>query len=281
LYELVRQAQPVTVRQVFYLAVSAGLIEKTQNAYKNIVVHYLAQMRRAKQLPYGWITDNTRLMRKPNTYDNLEAWLEESAQLYRRNIWARQRSYVEIWLEKDALSGVLYPTTKLWDVPLMVTRGYASLTFLYEAAEYMKAQEKDIHIYYFGDHDPSGRDIPRKVEEDLRALAPETQLTFTRVAVEPWQIARWNLPTRPTKETDSRSKTFEGESVEVDAIPPDTLRRLVRDCIEQHVDGHALQVAMVAEQNERQLLKLLTPEKLTQLMEENDLEDIDESRYLR
>jgi hypothetical protein len=145
----------------------------------------------------------------------------------------------------------------------------------------MKAQEKDVHIYYFGDHDPSGRDIPRKVEEDLRTLAPETQITFTRVAVEPWQIAAWNLPTRPTKTTDSRSISFEGESVEVDAIPPDTLRQLVSDCIEQHIDRHALQLAIIAEENERKILDLLTPGSIARLSEEHGIEDGDEPRWLR
>jgi hypothetical protein len=278
LREIMQPAQPVTVRQVFYMAVSAGIVEKTEKAYKNTVGRLLTEMRRDGELPFSWIADNTRWMRKPKTYDDLEDLLNETAALYRRNLWRQQGRYVEIWLEKDALSGVLYPATAQWDVPLMVTRGYASLTFLYEAAEYMKAQEKEVHIYYFGDHDPSGRDIPRQVEEDLRALAPGTEMYFSRVAVEEWQIAAWNLPTRPTKEADSRSIHFKGESVEVDAIPPDRLRQLVRDCIEQHIDDAALQVTQVAEQHERRLLNILNPSNLAWLGAEYGIhaDDLDE-----
>jgi hypothetical protein len=256
LYSLVEQYQPVTVRQAFYLAVSAGVIEKTENAYKQTVCRLLAEMRRAHDLPFHWIADNTRWMRKPVSYDSLEAALDSTAQLYRRDLWNEQADYVEIWLEKDALAGVMYPMTEQWDVPLMVTRGYASISYLYESAEYLSSLGKTAHLYYFGDHDPSGRDIPRKVEGDLRAFAPDSDITFTRVAVELWQIAAWGLPTRPTKQTDSRSKTFTGDSVEVDAIPPDQLRQLVRDCIEQHIDEQALAITRRVEESERQILKM-------------------------
>jgi hypothetical protein len=273
LYGLIEQAQPVTVRQVFYLAVSAGLVEKTENAYKHTVGRLLTDMRRNEELPYEWIADNTRWMRKPRSHNSLEACLQATAQLYRRNIWSQQPVYVEIWLEKDALAGVLYQVTEQWDVPLMVTRGYASLSYLYGAAAHIRSQQKPTSIYYFGDHDPSGRDIPRKVEEELRALAPRMDILFTRVAVEPYQIALWRLPTRPTKATDSRSKSFEGESVEVDAIPPDTLRRLVEECIVPNVDERALNACLVAEDNEREILKLLTPENIAQFGNHHGLDN--------
>jgi hypothetical protein len=164
---------------------------------------------------------------------------------------------VEIWLEKDALSGVVYEVTSEWDVPLMVTRGYPSVTYLHEAAEAISAQRKPAYIYYLGDHDPSGVDIPRKVEAGLREFAPRAEIHFQRVAVLPEQIVELQLPTRPTKTTDSRSKHFEGESVEVDAIPPAKLRALVRECNELHVDQHALRVMRVAEKPERTLLQHL------------------------
>ena len=137
----------------------------------------------------------------------------------------------------------------------MVTRGYPSLTFVNAAAEDIAERGKPAYLYYFGDHDPSGVDIPRKVESDLRTFAPGADMYFQSVAVTPRQIAAWELPTRPTKKTDSRSKNFEGESVEVDAIEPKTLRELVRDCIERHVDQRALEVVEVAEESEREILE--------------------------
>jgi hypothetical protein len=267
LLELIEPHAPVTVRQAFYLAVSAGLIPKTEQAYKNSVVGQLADMRRDGELPFDSIADNTRWMRKPRTYKNLEEALRQTAQFYRRSLWREQDEYVEIWLEQDALAGVLYDVTATWDVPLMVTRGYPSLSFLYGAAEAIKAQEKPTFIYYFGDWDPSGVDIPRFVEESLEELTGEADIAFIREAVEPWQIDRWHLPTRPTKTSDSRSKNFTGESVEVDAIPPDQLRQIVNGCIESHVDEEQLRVTRVAEASERELLRLLNPSTITRLRE--------------
>ena len=107
-------------------------------------------------------------------------------------------------------------------------------------------------------------DIPRKVEFDLRTFAPETEIHFECVAVTPEQIVDWQLPTRPTKKTDSRSKNFKGESVEVDAIEPEKLRELVRDCIQRHVDVDALEVLEVAEESEREILYELATRQRTE-----------------
>ena len=112
----------MTVRQVFYRLVSSGVIPKTEASYKNIVVRLLGIMRREGDLPFRWIADNTRWMRKPSTYSSLEHALDNTIATYRRALWDQQDSYVEIWLEKDALAGVLYDVTAEWDVPLMVTR---------------------------------------------------------------------------------------------------------------------------------------------------------------
>lgn len=230
----------MTVRQVFYQLVSRGVIAKTESEYKQTVVRLLTEMRRADEIPFGWIADNTRWMRKPRTYSSLASMLQQSTRLYRRALWDDQDVYVEVWLEKDALAGMLYEETEPWDVPLIVTRGYASVSYLYEAAAAIAAEDKPAYLYYFGDFDPSGCDITRAVERGLREFAPEAEIHFQRVAVTREQIAQWELPTRPTKQTDSRSKNFEGESVEVDAIPPAQLRSLVRGCIERHIDRDAL-----------------------------------------
>ena len=251
IWRVVRRDQPMTVRQVFYRLVSLGAIAKTEIEYKATVCRLLAEMRRGRMLPYGWIADNTRWMRKPVTYADLEAALHETARTYRRALWSSQDAYVEIWLEKDALAGVMAQVTGEWDVPLMVTRGYPSLSYLYEAGEYITRLRKPVYLYYFGDHDPSGVDIPRKVERDLREFAPGAEIHFERVAVTPEQIDAWRLPTRPTKRTDSRSKAFEGESVEVDAIPPDDLRDLVGDCITRHINEQELVASMATEREER------------------------------
>lgn len=257
LYHVVEQNRPVTVRQVYYRMVALGAIDKTEAEYQNVVVRLLGQMRRGGELPFGWIADHTRWMRKPETFDSIEEALHLTAATYRKALWTRQASYVEIWLEKEALAGVMLTETSKWDVPLMVTRGYPSLTFLHSAAEDLSARGRPAYLYYLGDHDPSGVDIPRRVEQDLRTFAPQVEIHFDRVAVTPEQIETLQLPTRPTKRSDSRAKSFSGESVEVDAIEPAALRQIVDGVIDRHVDHGELLILEAAEQSERAILERL------------------------
>lgn len=243
---------PMTVRQVYYALVSLGAIPKTEGAYKQACYHLLA-LRRLAVIPYEFIADNTRWMRKPATYKGLEQFLEISKQTYRRMLWADQDIYLEVWIEKDALAGVIYDVTGPWDVPLMVTRGYPSETYLYEAAEALKDQDKPSFIYYLGDYDPSGQNIAQTTAEKLRGFG--ATFTFINYAVTPEQIRRLNLPTRPTKKTDSRAKGWDGESVELDAIPANTLRGMVREAIESHIDPEIYYRTRQAEALERETLE--------------------------
>src|SRR4051812_12206647 len=255
LIEIARAMQPCTVRQGFYQATVRGLVEKTEAGYAK-VQRLLADLRRSGDLPWGWIADNTRWQRKPRTWDRLEDALETTARTYRRSLWSDALSYVEVWLEKDALAGVLLPVTSRWDVPLMVSRGYASLSFLYEAASYIGTLDRPAYLYHFGDFDPSGQNAAAKIKDTLRELAPEADIHFEQVAVRPYQIEILGLPTRPTKATDSRTKKWTGgESVELDAIDANHLRMLCDANIRRHIDTDQLAKLEGAERSEKDLLK--------------------------
>jgi len=253
---LLAEQRPATVRGLFYLAETGGLVPKTQQGY-NAVDRYLIQMREEGEVPFAWIADHTRWTRKPASYASPEEALEELARTYRKDPWQDQPAYVEIWCEKDALVGVLYQETRAWDVPLMVSRGFTSLTFVYEAAQALLEVDKPAHIYYFGDHDPSGVAVDRAIERRLRQFAPGADIHFTRVAVLPEQVTEWKLPTRLTKKSDSRSRTFRGDSVEIDAVPPTRLRQLVRECIVGHIDWGVWKEAKAEEKEEREGLQRL------------------------
>jgi hypothetical protein len=218
-------------------------------------------MREKGKIPFAWIADNTRWMRKPDSYDSLADALQNTSKAYRRALWNDQAVYVEIWTEKDALASVLLEETAPWDVPLMVSRGFSSKTYLCEVAHAIVAEGKPAFLYYFGDHDPSGIHIDRHIERTLRRYAPEAEIHFERVAVLEDQIRAGNLPTRPTKKTDSRSKNFKGESVEVDAIEPRRLREMVSECITQHLDQGVLERTRRVEQLERETLEKLAGER--------------------
>jgi hypothetical protein len=253
LLEIIEAGKPMTVRQVFYQATVHGLVEKAETGYSKVQTD-LTVMRRAGDLPYDWLADNTRWQRKPRTFDSVEDALKETAKFYRKALWNDANCYVEIWLEKDALAGVVYPVTGMFDVPLMVARGYASLSFLYSAAEYISELTVPTFIYHLGDFDPSGVNAGEKIEATLREMAPDADITFRRLAVTPEQIVEWNLPTRPTKKSDTRSKNFGEISVELDAIEPNRLRRLVQQAIEQHLPKRQFKVLKAAEKCERAII---------------------------
>lgn len=254
LVRIVARMRPMTVRQVFYQATSVhGLVEKTEAGYRQIQ-NDLVLLRRAKRLAYDSLADATRWQRKPRTYDSPQEAVAETARLYRKRLWTRASVYVEIWLEKDALAGVVWPITDKYDVPLMVSRGYASLSFLHSAAEAISKEGRPTYIYHLGDYDPSGVNAGAKIEQTLREMAPEAEIHFERLAVTEAQIALWRLPTRPTKKTDSRAKGFGEISVELDAIEPSRLRALVEGAILEHLPQRELDVLKVAEESEREVL---------------------------
>jgi hypothetical protein len=258
-HEILSVVDSLTVRQVFYQLVSRSAIPKTEEGYKK-VVRNIRDMRRGNWLPYSWIADNTRWARRPNTFKDVSQFLDEQSRIYRKAIWEDQKKNIEIWCEKDALAGVISDVTYPWDVPLYVTRGYPSDTLAYNAVNHYRDSEKPVKIYYFGDWDPSGKDISRNLEEKLRGFAREMRvdLFFERVAVLDWQIREWGLPTRPTKKSDSRSKNFVGESVELDAIPPAHLQELVKKVIRENIDPAVYDRTVKIEQVERANLEQIT-----------------------
>jgi hypothetical protein len=252
---------PVTVRGLYYQAEVANApgIDKTDSSYVKVQRQVL-NLRREGRLAYGDISDATRWMRKPRSHDSIEDAIAHTARTYRRSLWTDAEDYVEIWCEKDALAGVIYPITSLYDVPLMVARGYASETFCYEAIAAREGDDRPYYVYYLGDFDRSGRDAARALEEKLTRFAEEDgiEVIFEQIAVTLDQIAKWNLPTRkPKRESKADKKWSYLFACELDAISPDRVRELVDRAIVNHVDMKQLKVLKAAEESERELLNAL------------------------
>ena len=250
LKQILIDRNPQTIRQVFYQMVSHGHIQKTEGEYDNVVVRLLTEMREEEDIPWSWIIDGTRWPRKPRTYSSIEDAIDWCAKTYRRALWDDQGEYVEVWCEKDALSGILYPITSEYDVPLLVVKGFSSVTFLHEAAEAIDDTGKPAFIYYFGDHDSYGRGISADVDTKLGQYAPDAEIHFELIAINEEQIAKYDLPTRPDK-MDRKP------AVELDALPVDVLEDLVRSSIEQHIDSRKLKITKRAEARERETLQMM------------------------
>src|SRR5215208_2685620 len=214
LCEIVDQFRPVTVRQVFYQAVNRALVPKSETKGYRVVQRRLVILRESGAIPYGSIVDGTRYVHGHRRYHDLAEFTTYAAGLYRKDYWSTSEVNVEVWLEKDALKGVLVPTVvNECGLGLHVTRGFASITYLQEAAEDIERDGRPTYVYVLTDFDPSGVSIAETVEEELTARAPFSEIIVARLAVDREQIDRWNLPTRrPRPATPGRrsSGSFTG-----------------------------------------------------------------------
>jgi hypothetical protein len=274
IFEILEADHPQTVRQVFYALTVRKLIGKNEKEYDSTVCRLLGEMREEGEIPFEWVADNTRWKRRPVTYTGLSHAVWNLAQTYRRNLWDDAEDYVEIWVEKDALAGVIVEETDPLDVPLMVAKGYSSKSYAYGAAQDIADEMerlKRIYIYHLGDSDPSGEDAARDVEAKLRRYTQkfrpgaDVEIHFKRIAVLDEQIERWNLELRPNKKADRRTAKFHRQagSVELDAIPARELRKIVRDTIEPHID-HDLHAALKRMQDGEQKYLLQWPQSFRQ-----------------
>jgi hypothetical protein len=261
--EIVTQQHPATVRQVFYQATVRGLVPKDEAKGYRPVQRRLVVLRQAERVPYGWITDNIRYVHGYTRYGGIAEFGEDVSALYRRDYWREAAVRVEIWIEKDALAGVIAPVViREWGLNLHVARGFSSLSYLHQAAEDLIQGGRPAYIYTLTDLDPSGLGIARDIENKLRAMVGNrVHLQVERLAVTPQQVAHWDLPTRPTKHTDTRAakfvKEFGNQSVELDAIPPNTLRKIVGDAIARHADSHEIARLKQIESAERESISAI------------------------
>lgn len=249
--ELAGENHPASIRNIYYRAVVAGLVAKNDSGY-GMVQRDLAELRKAGDVPYSWITDNVRWRRMVQTFDTVADALADTAELYRRNLWTSAPETVEVWCESDSIAGVLWPVCHRWAVPLLPMRGFSSLTFAHSAAEELNAAGRDAVVYYVGDLDPHGLDI----EHSLRGYLDdwcEIDWQMIRLGVTARQADEFDLPGTVPK----RKGFVYGRAVEAEALPPRWLRDQLDAALAGHVDGDELAVLEAVEADERELLHRL------------------------
>jgi len=241
--------EPMTVRQIYYRLVSIGY-PKTEQFY-NKSQRAIKDMRERGVLPFELIADNSRSFYRPDTHRDLTSLLKEQHRYYRKDFWDSQDSYIEIWLEKEALRSVFASVTFEFQIPLYVSKGFTSLSFVYAASEEIKRINKDAYIYLFTDYDPSGMIVAQTIEKRMREFG--VQAEFVRACLTPEQIEQYDVITRPTKESN-HSREFVGESAELDALHPRTLKQIIRDCIMPHIDQGSYERLKNIEEVEKETL---------------------------
>ena len=249
IHAVLEQDNPQSVRHVYY-RLAGQFVDKTEAGYRT-VQHQLLKLREDGVVPWDWVSDGTRWRRQNQSFDSKAQAVAYVAEIYRRDLWMRTPAYVEVWCESDSMAGVLIEETDRYNVPLMVSRGFSSRTFLYSSARAIGRQTRPAYLYYIGDWDPSGVLIPEKIEQALREFAPESEIHFERIAITPDLIEAYDLPTKPAKRT-THAKYFRGGTVEAEALPAHVTRELLRNAIERHLDPDEVRVMEVAEESERQ-----------------------------
>ena len=236
--DVVNEYDRMSIRQLYYQLVARGVVEKTEQAYKR-VCDAATQMRFDGALPYVKIVDGNRERQIRAAYADMKDALGVMHQFYRKDYWASQRYHVEVWCEKDALSGLINPICREYGVPYVAARGFASVSVRWQTAEEINASGKSAIIFYFGDHDASGQSASNVLESEIGGRHG-ADVNIHRVALGPEHIRQYNLPTRPGKKTDSRHLKFVeqygDEATELDALPPNVLTTMVRESIESRID---------------------------------------------
>ena len=264
--DVLKADHPQTVRQVFYQLVVRDVIEKTEGEYKRTVIRLLAQMQLDDQIPWAWIVDESRTTKITQTFDNISEALQETASFYRRSALRESDVYLEVWCEKQALAGIIYEAASDYDVPVIVSKGMPSLTQVHDSFARIHGAAragKSSFIYQFGDHDPTGCLIRKVYNPNSWNFARRGRTPILpvveRIALTEEQIEEHELPSRPTKrDSNPHAKDFEGDSVELDALPSAVLRELVTECISQHISDQELETLRAAEESEREVLLQLS-----------------------
>jgi hypothetical protein len=255
-----RLDHPQSVRHLFYLMTDPRLdepVEKSDRGYRQ-VQDRCVKLRRSGLIPYSWIADMSRRGYHVNTFSGAADFVERMAGQYRSDIWAHADYRCEVWAESRSIASVLQRDCEELAVSLFPCGGFSSLSFVHEAAEQHNALLDDwrpLQIFYVGDYDPAGVLIDRSLEQEMRRhLSDDVELIFERIAINLDQIEEFDLPTKPRKESDIRSKEVKF-SVEAEAMPAGTMRRILREKVEGLLPKNALYVAKVAEQSERAHLR--------------------------
>ena len=234
--EYMKSGLVLTLRQLYYQFVARDLIPNKQSEYKNLG-NLISRGRLSGYIDWDAIEDRTRaLVRNPH-WDSPADILDACVRAYAIDKWETQPYYVEVWIEKEALAGVIQSICAELDVPHFACRGYVSQSEMFWGGKRLKKKidaGQEVVILHLGDHDPSGLDMTRDIQERLDLFIGEGNLhsiSLKRIALNMNQIKRYSPPPNPAKTSDSRFKDYYDrhghESWELDALDPKVLQNII------------------------------------------------------
>lgn len=269
------QGFSLTLRQLYYQFVSRDLIPNTDQSYKRLG-NIIAKGRLGGLIDWSAIEDRTRYLRARSYWDDARAILESTPQAFTVDPWEGQDHRVEVWIEKDALVGVIEPVCSRLHLPYFSCRGYVSWSEMYQASQRYLRRARDLGgartiILHLGDHDPSGIQMTEDIEDRLWRLHAGNRVEVRRIALTMDQVEEYNPPPNPAKLTDSRARDYVPrygyESWELDALEPATLDSLISEEAQRGLDQDAWQAARDRQAEGQGALELA----VERAMEEMDL----------
>lgn len=268
------QGYVLTLRQLYYQFVARSIIPNKDSEYDKLG-SIVNAARLAGLLDWDHIEDRTRNLTAWQHFESPQACVQQAAEHYHISLWEDQPCYVEVWVEKEALAGVVERAARKRDVPYFSCRGYVSQSEMKSAGERLRYHNQP-RIIHLGDHDPSGIDMTRDIEDRLRMFMageleptgddeffePESvNLIVDRIALNMDQVRTYNPPPNPAKLSDSRCygyiKRFGAESWELDALNPETLENLILSAIDKYIDPEPFEAAQEREAAERDAIQEL------------------------
>lgn len=257
--EYAEEDYTLTLRQLYYQLVSRDIISNNVREYAKLS-NLLVKGRMAGVVDWDAIEDRIRVPHIPYWVKGVADALDDTIDQYRLDRQEGQDVYLELWVEKDALSGVLRRITEHYHVNLMVNRGYSSCTAMHDAYKRIARQEsmgKNATILYLGDHDPSGLDMVRDIQSRLEEFGATPDVVA--IGLTKAQIKKYNPPPNPAKITDPRAGDYIAEhgpvSWEVDALNPKTLNDLVKKNIESRIDMDIFEQQVQQEEEDKDALR--------------------------
>jgi len=230
---------PVTLRHLYYKLVSRSLIENDVHEYRK-VGKLMTYARENHIIPYDYLTDSSRIPSIVSQFDNLKDLGNAAINSYKKRRWKYQDCYLEVWIEKAAMTSTIEDITRKYCVPLITGKGYNSLPIIWDAYNRMKEYNKEQNIIlYLGDHDPSGVNMDVDIKNRFMknfGIEPDIQ----RIALTMDQIQQYNLPSQFAKKKDPRYKNYKNqfglESWEIEALPIKIIRELLENKIKEYID---------------------------------------------
>jgi hypothetical protein len=256
---------PLTCRQIYYRLVGARGYPKTESFYDSLC-HHLANARRARVIPFSAVRDDgitTVDMQHFDDEEHFKRHLRELAERYTRNKLAGQDLHIEAHCEASGMIFQLADVAHEYSVEVYSSSGFDSLTAKKHLADRICRIGKRAVILHLGDFDPSGESIFESAAEDVQAFVktdwPGIQVEFRRVALTAAQVKEYELPTAPPKATDSRSRSWTGETCQLEALPPDDIADLLRSAIEDVISPTRFEIDRQIEALERRRIALALP----------------------